>query len=131
MTETTRRNLLRSGVAVAALAPLAPLLPAESATGAAGGPRLYRRSRFTPLLGKRFRLVSKTGRWRMTLLEVTDLSTSAAGSQHAFGLTFHAPAGGPTQGSYLLIRSGFTDTPLFVVPADAERGTYQAVINNL
>lgn len=127
MTETSRRALLRAGVLGVALAPFASASPAFAAVASSG---LYTRSRFTPLLNSRFKLVGKTGTWPMTLTQVTDLPQAPGGAEHRFGLTFHSSVAGPTQGSYILRRSRFTSTTLFVVPSDASRRTYQAVVNS-
>jgi hypothetical protein len=127
MTRTSRRAVLGAAASAVALAPLASAVRADAAVSTT---RLYRRRRFSPLVGKSFTLAGRAGHWPVTLTEVTDLSAGAAGDQHRFGLTFHCAAGGPLQDTYILRRSRFTDTTLFVVPSDPERRTYQAVINS-
>lgn len=127
MTDISRRRLLGAGAFGLVLGPVVsgPLAAATTRTQ-----DLYVRSRFTPLLGKAFTLNAKTGIWRVTLTEVADLAHPASGARHCFALTFRCRGVGPTQGSYSLRRSGFTSTTLFVVPSDAARRTYQAVINS-
>jgi hypothetical protein len=129
MTDISRRGLLGAGAFGLVLGPVVsgPLAAAGATTGTQD---LYVRSRFTPLLGKAFTLNAKTGIWRVTLTEVADLAHPASGARHCFALTFRCSGAGPTQGSYSLRRSGFTSTTLFVVPSDAGRRTYQAVINS-
>lgn len=128
MIHTSRRSLLRAGAVAAFLAPVAWALPAEAVTGPA---RLYRRSRFAPLVNRSFGLVDETGRWRVTLTRVAGLDGAATGEQNRFSLTFTSATAGPPQGSYTLARPGFHRTPLFVVPSDDERRTYEAIINNV
>lgn len=127
MTDISRRGLIGAGALGVVLA---PLLSETGAAAAVTTKDLYTRSRFTPWLNKSFTFAGKTGSWRMTLTEVSDLPHGAAGARHAFALTFRATGVGPTQGSYLVRRSRFTSTALFVVPSDSDRRTYQAVINN-
>lgn len=137
MTGTSRRVLLRAS-AFAAVA--APFVSAESAAAARGkgpkgpkGPKrprsLYGRSRFAPLLNAKFTLTGSTGSWLITLTQVSDIPQAAAGDAQSFGLTFRASTAGPPQGTYTLRRRGFTPTTLFVVPSDASRRTYQAIVN--
>ena len=125
MTDISRRGLLGAGAFGLVLGPVVSVPVAAAATR-----DLYVRSRFTPLLNKGFTLNAKTGIWRVTLTEVADLAHPASGARHCFALTFRCRGVGPTQGSYSLRRSGFTSTTLFVVPSDAARRTYQAVINS-
>ena len=133
MTSTSRRTVLAAGAA-AVVAAAVPVLPAEAAPVvpvARGVARLYRRKRFAPRVGTLFELAGKGGRWRARLVGVTDLPGARAGDERCFGLTFAFTGRGPGQGTYLLRRKGFTETELFVVPVDAERGTVQAVVNSL
>ncbi len=126
MTEISRRALLRAGVFGVVLV---PAVSARPAFGAAGPANLYIRSRFTPLLNAAFKMVGTTSSWSATLLQISDLPPAASGDKYRFGLTFRTPVAGPPQGSYTFRRSGFTATTLFVVPTDASRRSYQAVIN--
>lgn len=125
MTETSRRAVLRAGAFGVVVAPFASVRTAF----AAATTNLYTRSRFKPLINATFKLVDTTGSWSMTLSQVNDLPNAASGDNYRFGLTFRSSAAGPPQGTYTLRRSGFTSTTLFVVPSDASRRTYQAVIN--
>lgn len=125
MTDTSRRTLLRVGAFGALLAPLASVRTAFAAATTA----LYTRSRFTPLLNKAFTLVDTSGSWSVVLTQVSDLAHAAKGDNKRFGLTFRASVAGPPQGTYTLKRGGFTSTTLFVVPSDAGRRTYQAIVN--
>ncbi len=127
MMHTSRRAMLGAGAAALLSASVGWALPAEAASPA----RLYRRSRFVPLVGRSWRLVADDGRCRVTLLEVSDLAGAPHGHEGQFRLTFRASRRGPAQGSYRLVRAGFTDTPMFLVPADGDRRTYQAVVNNI
>jgi hypothetical protein len=138
MTETSRRALLRAGVLATAAAPL--VAPAAAAAATPGRARpwrptmavpVYLRSRFAPFLGVVFTVVDPAGRRPMTLADVGDLPPAPPGDERCFTLTFTASAPGPAQGTFLLRRRGFPSTTLFLVPSDADRRTYQAVINNL
>jgi len=125
MIGTSRRTLVRAG----ALGVFAtPFLSAWSAL-AAPSTDLYARTRFARLQSGAFTLVDATGSWSLTLTQVSDLPGAAAGDERRFGLTFRSTVAGPPQGSYTLRRPGFTATPLFVVPSDAGRRTYEAVVN--
>ena len=127
MIHPSRRTLLRaSAFGVVA----APFISIGSAT-AARAENLYSRPRFVSLAGAKFTLVDATGSWSLTLTQVGDLPGTAAGDPARFGLTFQAAIAGPPQGTYTLRRPGFTSTILFVVPSDATRRTYQAVVNSL
>lgn len=125
MTDISRRGLLGAGAFGLVLGPVV-----SGPVAAAATQDLYVRSRFTPLLNKAFTLNAKSGIWRVTLTEIADLAHPASGARHCFSLSFRCSGAGPTQGSYSLRRSGFTSTTLFVVPSDAGRRTYQAVINS-
>jgi hypothetical protein len=124
-TLTSRRTLLRAGAIGAILWPLVPSWFAP----ATAGPALYSRGRFAKLLKARFTLVGAGHQWRVTLTKVTDLPGAPHGDSRRFNLTFHCSVTGPPQGVYHLKRAGFTTTTLFLVPSDASRRTYQAVIN--
>jgi Domain of unknown function (DUF6916) len=126
MTQTSRRALLRAGVFAVVAAPLAA--PRAAWAAATSADRLYRRSRFASLRRKSFRV---EGGGRMTLVAVTDLAHAPRGDQNRFVLTFTSPTAGPRQGSYTLRRAGFASTTLFLVPGDATRRTYQAVVNRM
>lgn len=142
MTETSRRALLRAGALAASAAPLlAPAAAAAAGTSGAARPArpsrptlnrpLYRRSRFAPLLGQVFTVIDPVGRRPMTLTGVGDLALGRPEDDRCFTLTFTADEPGPIQGTFLLRRSGFPATTLFLVPSDPERRTYQAIINTL
>lgn len=126
MIGTSRRVLLRTSAFGVVAAPFASVRSAS----AAATTDLYRRSRFAPLLNARFTLVDTTGSWSITLAQVSDIPQAAAGDARRFGLTFRAASVGPPQGTYTLGRRGFAPTTLFVVPSDASRRTYQAIINS-
>jgi hypothetical protein len=126
MTDTSRRTLLRAGVLGIVAGPAVTAVPAP---GAAANARRYRRSRFTALRGSSFRLVAADGRWRVRLTAVGNLPNAARGDEDRFTVSFRCASGGPPQGTYSLERSGFTPTLLFVVPSDAARRNYRAVIN--
>lgn len=126
MTRTTRRALLGASALGAAVA---PLLVAPNAFAAATMRRnLYARSRFTSLRQRTFRLDGAGGSWRIRLVKVGNLSHSAQKDDHAFSLTFTCGRRGPEQGSYVLRRPGFRPTTLFLVPSDAGRRTYEAIV---
>jgi hypothetical protein len=127
MMQTSRRAMLGAGAAAVLSASLGWAVPAEAVSPA----RLYRRSRFVPLVGRSWRLVGDTGRWRVTLVDISDLMGAPRGDQGQYRLTFRTSRRGPAQGSYRLVRAGFTDTPMFLVSTDDERRTYQAVVNNI
>jgi hypothetical protein len=126
MTETSRRGLLLAGASAVLLAPFAS---ARAATAAVPAKGLYTRSRFKPLRSKSFTLVGPTRSWRVRLTRVSDLPHARRGDTRSFGLTFRAKVAGPPQGTYVLRRSRFTSTTLFVVPSDASRRIYHAVVN--
>ena len=126
MTHTSRRAVLRAGVASVALAPFTWAIPADAATRAQ---RLYRRRRFTPLRGRAFRLKGGDRTWNVRLTQVRNLPRSSRGDDRCFRLTFTCRVAGPPQGTYLLARTGFRPTDLFLVPSDPERRTYTAIIN--
>jgi hypothetical protein len=127
MIHPSRRTLLRaSALGVVAM----PFVSLESAA-AGKAENLYARPRFASLAGAKFTLVGSTGSWPITLTQVGDLPGAGAGDPARFGLTFQAATSGPPQGTYTLRRPGFTSTILFVVPSDATRRTYQAIVNSL
>jgi len=125
MTHTSRRTLLRAGSLGALLTPLVPgwVTPADASTN------LYARARFARLLKARFVLAGGGGTWWLTLVRVSDLPGAPRGDGNRFNLTFRTSVAGPPQGTYRLKRRGFTTTTVFLVPSDASRHTYQAVIN--
>jgi hypothetical protein len=119
MTDLSRRDLLKAG---ALTVMLAPLIVAPTTN-------LYARSRFSPLLGHPFDVSDDVQNTTMTLARISDLMGAVAQDDDAFALTFRATAAGPAQGTYSLRRPGFATTHLFLVPDDATRMTYQAIIN--
>ena len=119
MTDLSRRNLLKAGALTVMLAPLV-FAPTTN---------LYARSRFSPLLNHPFDVSDDVNRVSMTLTRVSDLLGGIVDDDDAFALTFRASAAGPPQGTYSLDRPGFARTHLFLVPDDATRQTYQAIIN--
>jgi hypothetical protein len=127
MTETSRRALLRASAVGLVAAPFATVATAVAAPTTT----LYTRARFMRQRKRGFNLVTRTGRWRMTLTQVEDLHGAARLDAHRFALTFRCSTAGPAQGTYTFRRPGFTPTTLFVVPSDASRRTYQAIINRL
>jgi len=126
MTDTSRRTLLRASAFGLLLAPLTSVRAAFAATTS-----LYSRSRFTKLTNARFTLSSTAGTWTVTLVKVSDLAGAPRRADNRFCLTFTSAAAGPVQGSYLLKRSGFTETELFVVPSDPARQTHQVIVNRV
>jgi hypothetical protein len=127
VTELTRRNLIRTSIVGAVLAPFATARDAFAAGSTKKG--LYVRSRFAPLRQRRF-TVSGGGHWSMRLVKVRNLPSAPRRDEHRFALTFRCTRGGPVQGSYTLHRHGFKPTTLFLVPSDARRRTYEAVVFN-
>ena len=124
MTSTSRRALLSATALGAVGAPFAAMPEAVA------GPRsLYSRVRFVPQRHRRFRLVDGRRRWTVTLTKISDLSRSAKDDNKNFGLTFVSRTPGPSQGTYVLRRPGFTPTRLFMVPTDASRRTYYAIVS--
>lgn len=127
MTELTRRALLRAGALTAAAFPFLSLIDASAATSTG---TLYRRSRFTPYLNSTFTLTAGTASWKATLVGIEDLQPiRVANDPDRFRLLFRTSVAGPAQQTCTLRRSGFTSTPLFVVPADTTDRTYAAVVN--
>ncbi len=126
MNQISRRAALRIAAAGAALV---PLLSSGDAYAAATG-RLYRRSRFRRQRGKRFRVVGGLGRpWSPRLTSVERLPGARRRDEGCFVLIFTSGRSGPPQGTYRFRRRGFTATELFVVPSDADRRTYVAIVN--
>ena len=123
MKATSRRGLLFASAWGVVAAPFVGA--AEAATTKRN---LYARNRFASLRRKTFRLEGAEGRWRVRLTDVGNLPNCKKLDQHAFSLTFRCGRTGPEQGSYVLRRPGFKATTLFLVPSDAGRRTYQAVI---
>lgn len=128
MTSVSRRTLVLAGAAGAALT---PFLVAPDVFAAATGRRdLYARPRFGSLKGRMFTLQGPTRSWRVRLVRVGDVPHARRRDPHSFSLTFACRSTGPLQGSYVLRRRGFRSTTLFVVPSDADRRTYEAVVLN-
>lgn len=119
MTEVSRRTLLKAGALTLMLAPLtfAPVT------------NLYVRTRFAPFLNQPFNVSDDVHSVSMQLTRISDLLGGMADDEDAFALTFHAATPGPPQGTYSLDGPGFASTQLFLVPEDATRQTYQAIIN--
>jgi hypothetical protein len=126
MRETTRRTLLRAGAVGLALAPV--LVAPEVFAAASTRRGLYTRDRFSSLRRKTFRLEAPSRHWRVRLTTVGNLPNSGRGDQDRFSLTFRCGTAGPEQGSYVLRRAGFRPTTLFLVPTDAGRRTYEAIV---
>lgn len=125
MTAVSRRSILAAGAAGAALS---PFLGTEAAL--AMKPRVgYSRARFAPFLRKRFRVSGPGGRWTARLLEITDLNSLQVGDDQAFGLLFRATQRGPEQATVTVRRARFAPVKLFLVPTDATRRNYYAVVN--
>jgi len=125
MTDLSRRSLLATGALGTALVPFL-----DGGAAQASKPRVaYSRARFLPHRRKRFRISGPGGRWTARLLEVTDLSPAQAGDDQAFGLVFRAQRRGPDQASFTFKRHRFAPLELFLVPTDASRRTYYAVVN--
>lgn len=124
MTSTSRRALLWATGSGVLLAPLIAH-PAAATTSS------YSRSRFAPLLERRFSVRGGGQRWVMTLVNIDDLSHSTPGDDRCFALTLRASSSGPGQGTVTLRRRDFAATPLFIVPSDEARLTYQAVVNGV
>lgn len=126
MTDLSRRSLLASGAVGAALSPFI-----GSGSAHAAKPRqAYSRARFQAQRRKRFRVSGGGGgRWTARLLEVSDLSRAQAGDDRAFGLVFRTQRPGPEQGSFTVRRHRFAPVTLFLVPTDANRRSYYAVVN--
>ncbi len=119
MTDLSRRDLLKAGALTVMMAPLivAPTV------------NLYARSRFSPLLNHPFDVSDDLHNASMTLTRISDLLGGLADDDDAFALTFRSEAAGPPQGTYTVNARGFARTQLFLVPDDASRRTYQAIIN--
>lgn len=139
MTDVTRRTVIGVGAAGLAVGATGVTLP----SAVAGAPAvaqatdpsyteaasLYRRPRFASRTGRYFALVGGGMRVTVRLTQVEDLAGEAAGSPTNFRLTFTTTAAGPRQGTYSLRRKNFVTTSLFVVPDDASRRSYTAIIN--
>jgi hypothetical protein len=127
MTELTRRALLRTGALAAAAFPFLSFVDASGSTTTG---TLYRRSRFTPYLNSTFTLTTGTATWKATLVGIEDLQPlRIANDPDRFRLLFRTSTAGPAQQTCSVRRSGFTATPLFLVPADSTSRTYAAVVN--
>jgi hypothetical protein len=126
MTPTTRRAVLGAGALGLVLAPV--LVSPEAVAGATTRKNLYARDRFTSLRRKSFRLDGPSRHWRVRLTKVGNLPNTRSGDQLSFSLTFRCGSAGPEQGSYVLRRAGFRPTTLFLVPSDASRRNYEAVV---
>ncbi|HVK27138.1 MAG TPA: hypothetical protein VM575_02270 [Nocardioides sp.] len=112
----------------ATAAPVPAVAAPQSVTRQAA---LYRRARFAKRRTRAFWVTGPGVRISMKLVAVADLSSGGArGSLRSFELTFRARRRGPEQGTYTVSRSQFAATSLFLVPTDASRRTYRAVINN-
>jgi len=139
MTDVSRRSVIGVGAAGLAVGATGVTLPsAVAGTGPvaqAADPSftdtasLYRRPRFVALKGRYFALVGGGTRVTVRLTRIGDLAAEVAGSPTNFRLTFTTSAVGPKQGTYTLRRTGFESTSLFVVPDDASRRSYTAVVN--
>ncbi len=125
MTNLSRRSLLATSAMGAALSPFLGGGTAEAAQSRFA----YSRARFLPLRRKRFRVSGPGGRWTVRLLEVSDLSRAQRKDDRAFGLSFRSQRRGPEQGTYTIRRARFAPTTLFLVPADASRRNYYAVVD--
>ena len=139
MSELTRRSVIgasATGLAAAASglgapATAAPVLAAEAPQPVTRQAALYRRARFAKRRTRAFWVTGPGLRMSMKLVAVTDLSSGGArGSLRSFELTFRARRRGPEQGTYTVSRSQFAATSLFLVPTDASRRAYRAVVNN-
>ena len=130
MTDLSRRALLGAGAAgVAAAVAAAPVAAEAAAPLRASG--LYSRKRFLSMRGRPMWLTDGTTRWPVRLSAVSDLSPALRGADGSFALTFRSTVAGPPQGTYTLAYRGFVPTTMFVVPSDARRRTYQAVVNRV
>ncbi len=137
MTDLTRRTVigagatgLAAGVAAGALEPAAAAPATPAAVRFTRTEGLYRRTRFARRRGLSFTATGSGVRIGLKLVKVADIPGAGRGSARSFELTFTAPRKGPEQGTYTLTRTGFSATSLFLVPSDAGRRTYRAVVNN-
>ncbi len=140
MSDLTRRTVLgasATGLAASVVASAAD--PVAAAPARPAGPitrrftsehALYRRGRYLKRRGSAFWVTGTGVRLTMKLVKVSDISGASRGSLRSFELTFRASRKGPTQGTYTLSRKRFAATSLFLVPTDADRRTYRAVVNN-
>jgi hypothetical protein len=126
MIELSRRAVLRAGALSAAAIPFASIPMAHGATTSGS---LYTRSRFTPYVNRTFTMTLGARSWTATLTAVSDLAGAPAGAPGRFQLLFRTSSAGPTQETCTFSRSGFTATPLFVVPTDSISRVYVAVVN--
>jgi hypothetical protein len=125
MTDLSRRSVLASGALGAAVAPFVPSGSAQAAKPRAA----YSRARFLAQRGRRFTVRGGRGRWSARLRKVTDLSSQQRGDDQAFGLVFRFRRPGPDQSTVTVERPRFAPVQLFLVPTDARRRTYYAVVN--
>lgn len=138
MTDVSRRSLIGAGAAALAAGALGVGGPVVGAPGAAhaadptytSAESLYRRSRYVAQRGRGFRLAGGGTKVRVRLAEVADLSGEATGSETSFRLRFTCRTAGPPQGTYTLRRDGFAKTSMFVVPDDASRRSYTAIVHS-
>lgn len=140
MSDLTRRTVLgASATGLAAAAVSSGADPVLAAPARRTGPltrrftsehALYRRGRFLKRRGSAFWVTGTGVRLTMKLVKVSDISGAGRGSLRSFELTFRAARKGPAQGTYTLSRKRFAATSLFLVPTDADRRTYRAVVNN-
>jgi hypothetical protein len=125
MKELSRRALLRAAALTAAAVPFASMSMAEATTT-----NLYARPRFVPYLNKAFTLTAGGVSYAVVLTAIQDLSPKGkTNDPDRFRLTFRTAVAGPSQQTCSLSRSGFTATPLFVVPIGSTSRTYEAIVN--
>ena len=129
MAETSRRNVLRAGVVLAASS--VPLGIGTQALSFVAGPGAgsLRRSTFAPHVGSRVTFVGLGSRHVAKLAKVEDAPYGQAGHDLSFRLLFRTRGAGPGQGTYRLKHPAFGGIDLFVTPIGQKPGLYEAIVD--
>lgn len=127
MVVISRRRVLQA-VPAAAVATAVTAAGAGTAEAAKAPVDLLSRSRWTALVGSSFSAKSATSAWTGRLSAVNDLP-GTPGSDRRYALHFTSTTGS-REDTYGVSRSGFTTTPLHIVPGPTGK-TWTAVVNRL
>ncbi len=127
MVVISRRRVLQA-VPAAAVGAAVTVAGAGTAAAAKAPVDLLSRSRWTSLVGSSFSAKSTTTTWTGRLSAVNDLPGSP-GSDRRYALHFTSTTSS-REDTYGISRSGFTTTPLHLVPGPTGK-TWTAVVNRL
>ena len=132
MQDLSRRGLLKAAGVVVGLAAL-PVGAVGVASATSQSP--FRRSEFTPFIGKQVRLVQDGRAVRATLVSVKDLMPADAGAEHRFKVLMRPGQREQrlSQGLATLQRSKLKDLTVALVPVGPqdEAQDYEMVVNRL